>query len=95
MHSLTVGQDTALSSPLGLGVGRIDQLAPSQRSVSGRRYPALLYSSPTAKHDVVEGQATPTSSLRSAPDGLAIVWTVQPVPSQRSASGTCVPATLT
>jgi hypothetical protein len=45
--------------------------------------PALY---PTAVHDVAEVHETPLRSLLVAPLGFGVVWIVQLLPSQRSAS---------
>jgi hypothetical protein len=67
---------------------------PSQRSASVTGVPVLSVLFPTAVHAVAEMHDTPDSLLACAPLGLGVVWIVQLVPFQRSASVTTVPARL-
>jgi hypothetical protein len=77
-----------------LGVARTLQRVPSQRSASVTGVPVLSVLFPTAVHAVAEVHDTPDRLLACAPMGLGVVWIVQDVPSQPSASVTTVPALL-
>jgi hypothetical protein len=72
------------------------QLEPFQRSarVNEMRTGLVLYV-PTAVQAVAELQETPDKTLRIAPAGLGVGWTVQSLPSHASASVRVVPALST
>ena len=69
---------------VGLGVGWIDQLVPSQRSTSAFA-PELF--NPTAVQELTDVHDTPLSELSLELAGLGECWIDQLVPSQRSTSG--------
>ena len=75
-------------APVGLGVLCIVQVTPSQRSASAACVAALLTYRPMAVHAVADAQDTP-NRVGWVPDGLGVLWMVQVVPSQRSASVMC------
>ena len=70
---------------MSFGVAWMVQVVPFQTSASVRNAPPVE-NWPTASHAVADVQETPLSWLLVAPDGIGVVWMVQFVPSQRSAS---------
>jgi len=64
------------------------QLVPSQASASVAE---LVKELPTAVHALADPHDTRASVLSLDPVGLGVAWTVQLVPSQRSASVTTAP----
>jgi hypothetical protein len=74
-------------APTGLGVGRMLQRVPSQRSASvALGFPELSVAPPTAMQAEIDGHATLPRMLPLAPGGLGVGRMLHRVPSQRSAS---------
>src|SRR5205807_1475484 len=90
VQSVAVGHDTLLNTgePVaGLGVVWIAQPLPFQRSarvLSGKLF--VVEYPPTAVHAVAALHDTPVSDALTVPVGSGVVWTVQLVPFQRSAT---------
>ena len=80
-----------LNKPVGLGVLWIVQLVPFQRSARGTFEP-LVATNPTAVHAVPAVHDTPFTPLSGTPAGLGVLWSVQLVPFQASASVAYPPA---
>jgi hypothetical protein len=69
----------------GLGLARIVQWVPSQRSISVL-WVECVKREPTAKHAVLVAHATPNNKLDVAPTGFGLGTIDQRLPSQRSVS---------
>jgi hypothetical protein len=101
-------QETASREPAETsGLGWIDQLLPSQRSISGLGIPAgqgggkvSVLELPTAKQTLGRGHEMPFSELKVAPGGLGDGTICQLVPFQRSTAvaerrGSLIPVRVT
>ena len=88
MQALTDEQETASRNPFDTdGVGSIDQLNPSQRSINGRETVSPRFDEdPTATHAVVEVHATPSSSVDGDPATATGGEADQRKPSHKSAT---------
>src|SRR6266700_2855783 len=81
-------QATPLRPPPGtVGLGRMLQVVPSHRSISG-----VLFEPPTATQFEPDRHATPASWPDAAPVGSAVCWMVHAVPSHPSPRVTALPA---
>jgi hypothetical protein len=89
VHAVADEHETAFRPPPPpeVGVVWIVQVLPSHCSASVTRLPkGPVPESPTPVHAVADVHDTPDKLLTIAPLGLGVVWIVQFVPSQRSAS---------
>jgi hypothetical protein len=77
-----------LPSAAGAGTGWTFHAEPFHRSASGRGAPRPLANEPTAVHALVPEHATADSPLVVAPAGTGTLACAQPLPFQRSATGT-------
>jgi hypothetical protein len=71
-------------------VSWIVQLVPFQISATVDCVPAIT-KYPTAVHAALEAHDTPYRRVRGAPDALGVLWIVQLLPLNRSASVTVLP----
>jgi hypothetical protein len=87
-HAVLDVQVTALrslsSAPLGRGRSSADQRLPFHRATTGCDWPGSAI--PTAVQSLLEAHATPFSRVHVTPAGVGIVWIVQLLPFQCSAS---------